>query len=181
MATSVVVYSTDTCPWCERTKEFLRSHNVPFVDKNVAQDRMAAVEMVRRSGQQGVPVVATDDEVIVGFDQVRLGRIAKQFAAPKRPPFGVMAANVSDYFASHPEAASVAPGVTSGVYVGKVRPGTVAASAGLQSGDVIVGFAGKRVRNLPGLDKLVESVAAGDEVSVTFYRTGSEERRQLQF
>jgi glutaredoxin 3 len=181
VATSVVVYSTDTCPWCERTKEFLRSHNVPFVDKNVAQDRMAAVEMVRRSGQQGVPVVATEDEVIVGFDQVRLGRIAKQFAAPKRPPFGVMAANVSDYFASHPEAASAAPGVTSGVYVGKVRPGTVAASAGLQPGDVIVGFAGKRVRNLPGLDKLVESVSAGDEVSVTFYRSGSEERRQLQF
>ena len=181
MATSVVVYSTDTCPWCDRTKEFLRSHNVPFVDKNVAQDRMAAVEMVRRSGQQGVPVIATDDEVIVGFDQVRLAKIAKAFAAPKRPPFGVMAANVSDYFASHPDAAAAAPDVTSGVYVGKVRPGTVAASAGLQPGDVIVGFAGKRVRNLPGLDKLVESVTAGDEVSVTFYRTGTEERRQLQF
>lgn len=181
MAAPVVVYSTDTCPWCDRTKEFLRSHNVPFVDKNVAQDRMAAVEMVRRSGQQGVPVVATDEEVIVGFDQVRLARIAKRFAAPKRPPFGVMAANVSDYFASHPEAAAAAPGVTTGVYVGKVRPGTVAANAGLQTGDVIVGFAGKRVRDLHGLDKLVESVSAGDEVSVTFYRAGSEERRQLTF
>ena len=107
---------------------------MPFVDKNVAQDRTAAVEMVRRSGQQGVPVIATDDEVIVGFDQVRLGRIAKRFAAPKAPPFGVMAANVSDYFASHPEAAATAPGVTTGVYVGKVRPGTVAANAGLQPG-----------------------------------------------
>ena len=151
------------------------------MEKNVAQDQTAAMEMVRRSGQQGVPVIATDDEVVVGFDQVRLARIAERFAAPKRPPFGVMAANASDYFATHPELAGAAPGVTGGVYVGKVRAGTVAAVTGLQTGDVIVGFAGKRVRDLAALDRLVESVHPGDEVSVSFYRDGAEERRQLQF
>lgn len=181
MASPVIVYRTSTCPWCDRAVEFLKSHKVPFIEKNVAQDQSAAMEMVRRSGQQGVPVIVADDEVIVGFDQVRLARIAERLAAPKRPPFGVMAANASDYFASHPEAASIAPGVTTGVYVGKIRAGTVAATAGLQSADVIVGFAGKRVRDLAALDRLVESVGPGDEVSVSFYRAGAEQRLQLKF
>ena len=181
MASPVTVYSTETCPWCDRAKAFLKSHNVPFVDKNVAHDRTAATEMIRRSGQQGVPVITTDDEVIVGFDQVRLAKIVERFSAPKRPPFGVMAANATDYFASHPAAAAAAPGASGGVYVGKVRPGTVAAVAGVKPADVIIGFAGKRVRDLASLDKLVESVTAGDEVSIAFYRDGQEERRQLQF
>lgn len=181
MASPVIVYRTSTCPWCDRAVEFLKGHNVPFIEKNVATDQAAAMEMVRRSGQQGVPVVVADDEVIVGFDQVRLARIAERMAAPKRPPFGVMAANASDYFASHPEAMVAAPGVTSGVYVGKVRSGTVAAAAGLQSADVIVGFAGKRVRDLHALDRLVESISAGDEVTVSFYRDGTEQRLPLKF
>ena len=71
---SVTVYTTDTCPWCDRAKTYLRSNNVPFVEKNVASDYNAAVEMVKRSGQQGVPVIATEDEVILGFDQSRLAR-----------------------------------------------------------------------------------------------------------
>ncbi len=50
------------------------------------------MEMIRRSGQQGVPVIATEDEVIVGFDQVRLNRLAQRYGGPKRPPLGILAA-----------------------------------------------------------------------------------------
>lgn len=181
MAAPVVVYSTETCPWCDRTKEFLTSRNVPFVDKNVARDMNAAVEMVRRSGQQGVPVVATDDEVIVGFDQVRLARLAERYAGPKRPPFGVLAADATDYFARHPESAPSNGAAKSGVYVGRIRSGTVADKAGIQPGDVITGFAGKRVKNLSGLDQLVDTVQPGDTVSVNVVRNGEDHKLTLQF
>ena len=64
MSAPVTVYVTSTCPWCDRVKEFLTSRNVPFVAKDVGRDYTAAVEMMRRSGQQAVPVTTTEDEVI---------------------------------------------------------------------------------------------------------------------
>src|SRR4051812_41232481 len=106
MDSTVTVYSTPTCPWCDRAKQFLKSRNVPFVVKDVSSDYSAAMEMVRRSGQQGVPVITTDDDVIVGFDQVRLAKIADKFAGPKRPPLGVLGANAETYLQKHPEAAA---------------------------------------------------------------------------
>ncbi len=68
----VKVYSTPTCPWCKRTKEFLKEKNVQFDDINVAEDREAAKEMVEKSGQMGVPVIEIDGEIVVGFDKEKL-------------------------------------------------------------------------------------------------------------
>ena len=141
----------------------------------------AAMEMIRRSGQQGVPVIATDQEVIVGFDEVRLARIAERYAGPKRPPLGVMAADAAQYLARHPEAANGAPAGTTGVFVGEVRPNTVASRAGLRRGDIITGLAGKRIRSMAALDQLVDTVKAGQEVPIRFWRDGGEETATLQF
>src|SRR4051794_10920193 len=93
----VTVYTTPTCPWCDRTKEFLDQRKVPYVVKDVASDYAAAMEMIQLTGQQGVPVVAAGNEVVVGFDQVRLARIADKFSGPKRPALGVLGANASEY------------------------------------------------------------------------------------
>ena len=139
------------------------------------------MEMIRRSGQQGVPVIASEDEVIVGFDQVRLARLAEKYAGPKRPPLGVMAADAEQYLARHPEIAASVPAGTKGVYVGEVRPDTVAERAGLRRGDIIVGAAGKRVRTMAMLDQLVGALKAGDTVPVRFLRDGREETATLQF
>ena len=68
----VVVYSTPTCPYCKRTKDYLSRKGIPFVDHNVAQDRDAAKEMIQKSGQMGVPVITIDGEVVVGFNQTLL-------------------------------------------------------------------------------------------------------------
>ena len=64
----VKVYSTPTCPWCHKAKEFLEENKIEFEDINVAEDQKAAEEMVEKSGQRGVPVIMIDDEVIVGFN-----------------------------------------------------------------------------------------------------------------
>ncbi len=66
---SVKVYSTPTCPWCTVAKNYLKSHNVQFEDVDVSKDRNAAVEMIQKSGQRGVPVLDIDGNIIVGFDQ----------------------------------------------------------------------------------------------------------------
>ena len=73
----VLVYSTPSCPYCSMAKDFLRSKNVPFQDIDVSRDQNAAMEMIRKSGQNGVPVIDFNGEIIVGFDRGRLERLAK--------------------------------------------------------------------------------------------------------
>ena len=141
----------------------------------------AAMEMIRRSGQQGVPVVATEDEVILGFDQARLAKLAEKYAKPKRPPLGILAADASEYLARHPEKAANLPEGTKGVYVGKIRPTTVAEAAGLQPGDVVTSVAGKRTPTMSKLDALIDTLQPGDSVTVRFLRDGNEAESKLQF
>jgi len=65
----VKVYSTKTCPWCHKVKEFLNEKKVKFEDIDVGANQKAANEMVEKSGQMGVPVTDIDGTVIVGFDK----------------------------------------------------------------------------------------------------------------
>ena len=74
-AKNVTVYSTPTCPYCVRVKEYLTKKGVVYRDLNVAVDRAAAHEMVQKSGQMGVPVIAVDDKVVIGFNQRELERL----------------------------------------------------------------------------------------------------------
>ena len=68
----VTIYSTPTCPYCKRAKDYLSRKGIDYVDYNVAEDRSKAQEMIQKSGQMGVPVIIVDGEVIVGFNQNRL-------------------------------------------------------------------------------------------------------------
>ncbi len=74
MAKKVTVYSTPTCPYCIRTKQFLKKNNIGFEDIDVSTDKAKADEMIQKSGQMSVPVLDIDGELIVGFDE---GRIKK--------------------------------------------------------------------------------------------------------
>lgn len=181
MTAPVTVYTTKTCPWCDRAKDYLRSNNVPFEEKDVSADYNAAMEMVRRSGQQGVPVVTTEDEVILGFDQVRLARLVEKFSGPKRPALGLLAADAEQYLARHPEEASRYPEGIKGIFVGDVRPNSVAAASGVRRGDVIQAVANKRVRNMHGLDQLINTLKAGESVVVRFVRDGEDQNTTFQF
>lgn len=74
----VIVYSTPTCPWCSRAKAYLTQLGVPYEDKDVSRDVEAAREMVRISGQMGVPVLVIDGNVIVGFDKPRIDELLRE-------------------------------------------------------------------------------------------------------
>ena len=68
----VLVFTTPTCPWCTRAKSYLRTRGVPFREIDVSRDPSAARDLVRRTGQMGVPVVEIDGRPIVGFDQAKI-------------------------------------------------------------------------------------------------------------
>ena len=74
----IVIYSTPTCPYCKRAKDYLSQKGIPYVDRNVAQDRDAAKEMIEKSGQMSVPVIIVDNEIVVGFDQALLDKLLSQ-------------------------------------------------------------------------------------------------------
>ena len=71
----VVIYTTPTCPYCHRAKEYLSRKGISYVEYNVAQDRDKAKEMIEKSKQMGVPVITIDDEVVVGFNQAKLDEL----------------------------------------------------------------------------------------------------------
>jgi glutaredoxin-like YruB-family protein len=71
-ARRVTVYSTPTCTWCNTLKTWLNKNNIRYTDIDVSADQRAAEELVRRSGQQGVPQTDINGRIVVGFDQNKL-------------------------------------------------------------------------------------------------------------
>ena len=69
---SITIYSTPTCHYCKMAKEYLTSKNIPFTAVDVSTDRARQEEMIKKSGQLGVPVIDVDGKIIVGFDKRKL-------------------------------------------------------------------------------------------------------------
>ncbi|MEZ5114989.1 MAG: glutaredoxin domain-containing protein [Candidatus Nanopelagicales bacterium] len=70
----VVVFTTPTCSWCTKVKAYLRQNRVPFREVDVSRNQSAARDLVRRTGQMGVPVVQIDGKHIVGFDKAAIDK-----------------------------------------------------------------------------------------------------------
>jgi glutaredoxin-like YruB-family protein len=69
---TIKIYSTSTCPYCVTLKEFLKEKGFNFEDIDVSQNQPALEEMVKKTGQYGVPVVDIDGQVVVGFDREKI-------------------------------------------------------------------------------------------------------------
>ncbi|MDP2906325.1 MAG: glutaredoxin domain-containing protein [Nanoarchaeota archaeon] len=71
----IKVYSTKTCSYCTMEKDFLKQNKIEFESIDVSDDQKAANEMIKKSGQMGVPVTEIDGEIVVGFDKEKLKKI----------------------------------------------------------------------------------------------------------
>ena len=71
----VILFTTPTCTYCKAAKKYLREKGVRFKDVDVSRDAAAARDMVKRSGQQGVPVLDIGGKIIVGFDRPKIDRL----------------------------------------------------------------------------------------------------------
>ena len=74
-ALKVKIYSTPTCPYCKLAKEFMTEKGIEYEDIDVGTDADAAQEMIKKSGQMGVPIIDVDGKVIIGFDKEQLSKV----------------------------------------------------------------------------------------------------------
>ncbi len=79
----IIVYSTPSCPYCSLVKDYLKEKDVEFEEKDISKDRVAARQMIEKSGEMGVPQIDIDGTIIVGFNRdaidKELGRIDGDF------------------------------------------------------------------------------------------------------
>ena len=50
---TIKVYSTPTCPWCDKVKEYLATKAVAFENVDISADRGAAIEMIKKNSADG--------------------------------------------------------------------------------------------------------------------------------
>jgi glutaredoxin 3 len=68
----IKVYTTNSCPWCVKVKDYLHSENIEFQEMNVNEDMEAREEMIKKSKQMSVPVLDIDNNIIIGFDKAAI-------------------------------------------------------------------------------------------------------------
>lgn len=71
----VIVFSTPTCTFCTQAKRYFKEKNIRFTDVDVSRDQSAARDMMRRTGQMGVPVILINNKAIVGFDRNKINQM----------------------------------------------------------------------------------------------------------
>lgn len=71
----IIIYTTPTCVYCKMAKAFFGQNNLAYEEKDVACDLNAREEMIKKSGQLGVPVIDIDGSIVVGFDKSKLGEL----------------------------------------------------------------------------------------------------------
>jgi S1-C subfamily serine protease len=129
---------------------------VPFEVRDVSEDEQAAREMVMRTRQMGVPVIADEHEAIVGFDLPRLQRMAARHR--RAPGLGLKVTDARD---------------GPGAYVGGVREDSSGARAGVEIGDVIVELSGRPIASVSDLEQIAGRRPAGQPTSLMVRRNGN--------
>ena len=74
----VTLFSTPTCGYCQTAKHYFRQIGIRFRDVDVSRDPAAARDMVRRSGQRGVPVIDIGGQIVVGFDRPKIDQLLRR-------------------------------------------------------------------------------------------------------
>lgn len=74
---AITIYTTPSCGYCKLAKDYFQKNNVKYTEYNVAADLKKADEMVRKSGQMGVPVIDINGKIIVGFNRPEIEKALK--------------------------------------------------------------------------------------------------------
>lgn len=161
---NVAVYTTPTCPYCHQVKEFLSRQGVKFTEYDVSVDRAAADEMIRKSGQMGVPVITVGDQVVVGFDRARLEQLLANSREGQRPHFGLRIADASKVT----QRFGLVP--VFGAFVGKIAPSSLGEKADLREGDIITEVNLRPIHDADDLENALSELTPGNRVVIVFLR-----------
>jgi glutaredoxin 3 len=143
-------------------KEYLSQKGIPYLEHDVSRDPAAAQEMINRSEQRGVPVTIIDGQVIVGFDRPRLEQLLSQQQG--RPSFGAAIADADKITAGKGMV------ITSGAYIGRIRPGSTAERMGLTPGDIVVEINQQHITNASDMENILSRLKTGDRISIVYLR-----------
>ncbi len=161
---AVTIYTSRTWGYCHALKEFLSQKGIDYKEYDISDNPIAATELARRSGQLGVPVTFIDNEMIIGFDRPRIEEALAKMPKDDRPIFGASIADASRV------AAQRGGRITLGAYIGEVRPGSVAETLGLQTGDIITEINGQRISRANDMEMALARLSSGSRLNITFNR-----------
>ena len=68
----VKIHTTNTCPYCDMAKDYMKEKKIKYDEINVESDESAAKDMIEKSGQMGVPVLDINGKIIIGFDKEKI-------------------------------------------------------------------------------------------------------------
>lgn len=77
MTEEIEVYTTPSCPYCKKLKQWLDENGYEYTDYNVSENRDKAKEMIERTQQRGVPQTFIGDEEVIGFQPDRIKEIVE--------------------------------------------------------------------------------------------------------
>jgi glutaredoxin 3 len=169
----VKIYTTPTCGYCHQAKDFLSQLGVSYIEHDVSRDRAAAEEMVRLTGQMGVPVIVVNGEAVIGFNRARLQELVSRGGNGNRPRLGLKVAD-----ASRMSRKSGEPPVF-GAAVGSVELSSPGERAGIKAGDIITYINQTRINNTADLERVVSTLTSGSRVPVVFHRGEQVNRAEL--
>ena len=144
-------------------KEFLSSKGIIYQDHDINIDPVAAQEVVKLTGQNGIPVTNIDGQTVIGFDRPRLERLISKYSDSEPIKFGVSVADVDK------SGKNDLP-IIFGAYIGRIKPGSFAEKAGLAAGDIIIQFNNQGVSRAAHLELLLAKIKTGDKISIVFIR-----------
>jgi S1-C subfamily serine protease len=127
-------------------KEFLSQKGVEYRERDISLDRSAAQEVVKRTGQMGIPVTIINSQAIIGYDRVRLEQALRN---QQKPSFGASVADASKITA---------------------KKGSVAHRTGLAPGDIITELNVQRITNANDLETALSKLSRGSRFSIVFIR-----------
>jgi len=74
----VVIYTLSTCPHCQEAKEYMTSHGIPFINREVDDDDQHMQELMQIYDEMKVPVEKRGVPLVVISDKVRLQGFNKE-------------------------------------------------------------------------------------------------------
>jgi len=169
----VKVYTSPTCGYCHQAKRYLSERGVKFTERDISVDRSAAEEMIRLTGQTGVPVIVVDGEAVVGFDRRRLDQLLAGAGNGQRPKLGLKVADASKV------AQKVGAVPVFGALVGGVAPSSLGEQAGLKEGDIITEVNMRPVHNADDLEQALAGLKGGGRAAIVFQRGGQTLRAEI--
>lgn len=81
----IVLYSVSWCPHCKEAKEYLTTHNIPFINRDVELDPAAMTALTDKYKSQGVPVIVigNDEKILKGFSEASFTKAIKEVQQKK--------------------------------------------------------------------------------------------------